>query len=138
MAERYVVVMSAGSLMEPGGSVMAHELIPEGISVRCEETGTHVVHMAVAATVVGQVWRGAIERGRPLHGAMVRVEGAVESTGGGDGDAGDDSVAVEYSVAVDSAMLPEDVDALVASVDPVGHLPASMHGGIEVRRVGHA
>lgn len=131
MGERYVVVMSAGSLQEPGGSVMPHELIPEGVRVRCEETGTHVLHLAVAGTVIAQVWRGAIDRGRPLHGAMVRAEGAVEATG-------DESVGVEYSVAVDSSMLPEDVDALVASIDPVGDLPEAMHGGIEVRRVGHA
>jgi len=131
MAERYVVVMAAGSLREPGGSVVPDELIPDGVSVRCEETGTHVLHLAVASTVITRVWRDALDRGRPLNGAMVRAEGAVEQ-------GGDESVGVEYSVAVDSAMLPEEVDALVAAVDPVADLPESLHAGIEVRRVGHA
>lgn len=131
MAERYVVVMGAGSLREPGGTVMPDELIPDGVSVRCEETGTHVLHLAVAGAVLSQVWLAASSRGRALHGALVRAEGAVEQ-----GD--DTSVGVEYSVAVDSAMLPEEVDALVAAIDPVADLPEALHSGIEVRRVGHA
>lgn len=129
MAERYVVELGAGSLREESGQTVPHAWSDEGVSVHCEERGTHVLHLAVAGAVLDELHRRATTRGLELRGVRVRAEGALD-----DPDA--EALGVDYSVAIDSALLLEEVEGLLADLDPVAGLPESLHAGIAVRRVG--
>ncbi|WP_218108570.1 hypothetical protein, partial [Actinacidiphila rubida] len=64
MDERFTVVASAGSYLErddDGGPAvrLPHRWTPEGVAVRTEFTGGHVLNLAVAACVLNDLYREA-------------------------------------------------------------------------------
>ncbi|SDT12320.1 OsmC-like protein [Nocardioides scoriae] len=131
MAERYTVAVATGSLREDDGVTLPHEWTEEGVSVRGRLTGAHVLHLAVATCVLNDLYREARDRGVPLAGVHVSAEGGFDIVTGA-------STGVEYSVALDSSLLPEQVQELLLQVDEVAEVPKALRAGIDVRRVGHA
>jgi uncharacterized OsmC-like protein len=132
MAERFSVGVGAGSLREvdAGCLQVPHTHTRDGISVRGEVTGAHVLHLAVACCVLNDVYREARARTMAVNGVYVTAEGGFEEETWA-------STGVEYSVAIDSGLLPEVVDDLVLTVEQVAEIPRALRQGVEVRRVGH-
>ncbi len=132
MGERFTASVGAGTLLDDGADcfVVPHRWTSTGMSVRGDFTGVHVMHLAVACSVLDDVYREADRRGVQVNGVHVTAEGGFDadtwlSTG------------VEYAVAIDSALLPEAVDRLVGAVERVAAVPRALRQGVGVRRVGH-
>ena len=125
MAERYTVAVATGSLREDEGVTLPHEWTEEGVSVRGRLTGAHVLHLAVATCVLNDLYREARDAG--VH---VSAEGGFDLSTGA-------STGVEYAVALDSGLLPEQVQDLLERVEEVAEIPRALRAGIDVRRVGH-
>ena len=130
MAERYTVAVATGSLREDEGVTLPHEWTEEGVSVRGRLTGAHVLHLAVATCVLNDLYREARDRGVALAGVHVSAEGGFDLSTGA-------STGVEYAVALDSGLLPEQVQDLLERVEEVAEIPRALRTGIDVRRVGH-
>ena len=52
MADSFVATVASGSLRTSSGVTMPHAWTAEGVTVDCEFTGAHVLHLSVAGCVV--------------------------------------------------------------------------------------
>ena len=123
------VAVSAGSLRGGTGTHLPHRWTPEGVDVETESTGAHLLHVAVAACVLNDLYREGGLLGIEVAGARVSV------AGGFDG-ATWRSTGVTYVVELDSPASPSEQDALVATVDAVAEIPRALRHGAQVRRTG--
>ena len=135
MGERHSVILSTGSLREAGGVSLPRpgpaDAVPDDVVARTEPDDsptTDALQLAVAAVVLAGICRLVRERGFEVYGALVRAEGA--------SDEPDRPAGVDYSVALDSALLPETATELLRRVDPAAALD-EVPDGVVMRRVGH-
>lgn len=130
----FEAVVSAGPGLEPD------EVAPRSITVtmpnpRCGPTevtsamtGGHLLHLAIAACVLNDIYREAQKLGIAIDRVEVSADG---------GFAGEPviSTGIEYSVEIDSPASPDDIDRLLALVDEIAEIPSTLRAGAEVTRV---
>jgi uncharacterized OsmC-like protein len=129
MANGFAVAVAAGSLRSTVTATthLPHQWTDEGVAVDTAFTGAHLLHLAVAACVLNDLYRESQRLGVALDG--VRVE-----AGGGFDTEAWCSTGVTYRVEVDSPAAADDVARLVAAVDEVAEIPKALRAGAEVRR----
>ena len=106
-----------------------HRWTPEGVTVECEFTGAHLLHLAVAGCVLNDVFREATSLGITVNGVRVTAEG--------DFDAAEwTSTGITYVVEVDSLASETETALLLDRVDGVSEIPKAVRAGARVERVG--
>jgi uncharacterized OsmC-like protein len=131
VTERFQVVVAAGTLRSGDAAAirLPHRWTAEGVSVRTEFTGAHLLHLAVAGCVLNDVYREAAARGMHLDGVEVGA------AGGFDTDTWR-STGIEYTARVQSPASEAEIAALLDAVDAVAEIPRAVRSGAQVRRVG--
>jgi len=129
MAERYEVAVGAGTLYIDEGFALAHRWTGAGVTVDAPFTGAHFLHLAVAGSVLDDVYREAHARGVALDGVRVTARGGFDPETWA-------SSGIEYTVAVDSTASPADIEDLLGAVDEVAEIPRALRTASSVRRVG--
>ncbi len=131
MSDSFAVVCSSGTFRDTdldAGPVtyFAHRWSEGGVAVGAGFTGAHLLHAAVAACILNDLYREAAALDLTLDGVRVAAEG------GFDGDWG--STGITYRVELDS---PADAAAqarLLRTVDRVAEIPRSLRAGTTVSR----
>ncbi|MEZ5091992.1 OsmC family protein [Nocardioides sp.] len=127
-ARRFAVTAGAGTLRAAEGVTLPHAWTDEGVSVVTDFTGAHLLHLAVAACVLNDLYREAAEAGVLLHGVEVRADGDFDAdTWSSNG--------IGYAVRLDTSAGDDEVAALLARVDEVAEIPRTVRAGASVRRV---
>ena len=130
MAE-YQVVVGAGTLRGAAAGAVSwpHRWTDEGVTVEADFTGAHLLHLAAAGCVLNDVFREAQRMGVPVDGVRVTAGGGYETDTWR-------STGVSYTVEVDSPAAPDEIAALLATVDSVAEIPKAIRAGASVDRVG--
>jgi uncharacterized OsmC-like protein len=131
MSESFAVVCASGTLRETDLGAdpvthFAHRWTDGGVDVAAGFTGAHLLHAAVAACILNDLYREAAALDLRLDGVRVAAEG------GFDGDWS--STGVTYRVELDS---PADAAAqadLLRTVDRVAEIPRALRAGTTVAR----
>ena len=125
----YEVVVGAGSRRSSDASArsFSHRWTEAGVSVEAEFTGAHLLHLAVAACVLNDVYREAAALGLEVRGVRVAAEGDFEhdtwrSTG------------ITYLVDLDTDATDDDVDELLRRVGDVAEIPKAIRQSAAVGR----
>ena len=123
----FEVLLDAGSLRSPDPAfVLPHAWTDEGVAVRGEGTGAHLLHASVALCVLNDVYREAERLGVPVAGVRVRAGGELDREAWV-------SLGITYAVEVDAPA--EQVGPLVERVDDVAEIPRVLRAGAPVERV---
>jgi hypothetical protein len=127
MDDDSAVRLTAGSLRhhEPA-FVMPHAWTDEGIAVEGDGTGAHLLHAAVAACVLNDLFREARTDGLVVDGVAVVARGRFDDEWG--------STGVTYHVEVDSTEDEALLATLLARVDEVAEIPRAVRRGAPVER----
>jgi uncharacterized OsmC-like protein len=91
-------------------------------------TGAHLLHLAAAGCVLNDVYREAERLGITVRGVRVTASGGFATDSW-------QSTGIGYVVEVDSPAPPEDLVALVETVDAVAEIPRAIRAGASVERV---
>ena len=129
-AERgdFAVRLSAGSLRHDDPAfVVPHAWTDEGIAVEGAGTGAHLLHAAVAACVLNDLFRDARNDGLVIDGLAVVARGGFDDEW--------HSTGVDYLVELDSGATEAQLSTLVARVDEVAEIPRALRAGATVVRV---
>lgn len=103
-----------------------HRWTDGGVDLVASFTGAHLLHTAVAACVLNDLYREAERLGIRVDGVRVEAQG---------GFAGDwSSTGVSYQVRIDSPADPADIERLVQTVDEVAEIPRTLRAGASVAR----
>ena len=125
----FAVRVTAGSLRhdEPA-FVVPHAWTDDGIAVEGAGTGAHLLHTAIAACVLNDLFRGAQTDGLTIDGVAVVAAGEFD----------DDwvSTGVTYRVELDSNDDEALLASLLARVDEVAEIPRAVRAGATVVRDG--
>ena len=123
------MTVSAGRLRaDPAqGWVVPHAWTPDGVVVRAEGTGAHVLHLSVALCVLNDTFREAEALGLPVEGARVVAQGSLDTESWV-------STGITYAVDVDSTVPLDLVAKLLARVDEVAEIPQALRTGMSVER----
>jgi len=124
-ADRFEVVVGAGSLRPEGGTPFAHRWTGAGVATDAAFTGAHLLHLAVAGCVLNDVYREATALAVTVDGVRVAAGGSFETDTWA-------STGIDYSIEIDS---PDDIARLLAVVDEVAEIPKAIRAGAVVRRV---
>jgi hypothetical protein len=127
MAEEFPVRLSAGTLRADDATfVVPHAWTGEGIAVEGDGTGAHLLHAAVAACILNDIFREAQAAGRAVDGVVVLARGGF----------GEDwcSTGVSYEVELDTTEDEVGQAALLARVDEVAEIPRAVRVGARVER----
>ena len=126
----FEAVAAAGSFRDdqPDTVVFPHRWSAEGVSVRTDFTGAHLLHLAVAGCVLNDVYREAAGLGLTIDGVRITADGGFDteewvSTG------------IEYRIEVDAPASRADIEALIAQVDAVAEIPQVLRVGTQIDRV---
>ena len=92
-----------------------HRWTAGGVDLTIAFTGAHLLHAAVAACVLNDLFREAAGMGIQLDGARVRADGGFSDSWS--------STGIEYTVEVDSAADPSALEELIATVERVAEIP---------------
>lgn len=128
--DTYAAVCASGTLRpadKRGSTHFDHRWTDGGVDVVTDFTGAHLLHTAVAACVLNDLYREAQALGVQLDGVRVQAEGGFNpdwSSGG-----------IEYRVEVDSPSDQGSVDRLLAVVDEVAEIPKALRAGTSVVRL---
>jgi hypothetical protein len=123
----FAVRLTAGSLRHDDSAfVLPHAWTDAGIAVEGAGTGAHLLHTAIAACVLNDLFREAQADGLSIDGV------AVVAGGGFDDDWG--STGVTYHVELDSTEDASLLGALLARVDEVAEIPRAVRAGATVVR----
>jgi hypothetical protein len=124
----FAVRVTAGSLRhdEPA-FVVPHACTDDGIAVEGAGTGAHLLHTAIAACVLNDLFREAQADGLTLGGVAVVARGEFDDAWG--------STGVDYRVELDSTEDEALLSALLARVDEVAEIPRAVRAGATVVRV---
>ncbi|MCA0295218.1 MAG: OsmC family protein [Actinobacteria bacterium] len=130
--DRYQVVCASGTLRNglPDGAPITHfdhRWTDGGVDAAAGFTGAHVLHLAVAACVLNDLYHEAATLGIPLDGVRVDAEGAFDDNWA--------STGITYRVEVDSPADSERIKDLIAIVDRVAEIPRALRAGAPVTRV---
>ncbi len=119
---------TAGTLRASEGVVLHHTWTDQGVVAAPAANGGQLLHLSVALCVLNDTYREAQRLGIDVIGV------AVEADGGFDDDWR--STGIQYSVALDSRALPEDLARLRAVVDELAEIPRAIRAGAPVTRCG--
>ena len=127
----YRAVVAAGTLRSTAARAVTwpHRWTAEGVTVDADFTGAHLLHLAAAGCVLNDVFREAQRMGVPVDGVRVTAGGGYETDTWR-------STGVSYTVEVDSPAAPDEIAALLATVDSVAEIPKAIRAGASVDRVG--
>lgn len=130
--DTFAAVCTAGSFRGSGAGEpvthFSHRWTDGGVDVTASFTGAHLLHAAIAACVLNDLYREAQRRGISIDGVRVTAEGGFSDDWS--------STGVSYRVEVDSPVSPAAVDDLIATVDEVAEIPRALRAGAPVTRVG--
>ncbi|MDH2429358.1 OsmC family protein [Sphaerisporangium sp. TRM90804] len=130
MDDRFNVIVSAGSLKVTDEHTVhfPHRWTPEGVSVRADFTGGHLLHLAAAGCVLNDLYREAAALGIELLGVRVSAAGGfdIESW---------QSTGITYTVDVSSTAPAESIAHLIDIVDSVAEIPRAIRRGATVQRI---
>jgi uncharacterized OsmC-like protein len=126
--DTYPVTVGAGTLRPLSGTFEAdHEWTPSGVTVEGGFTGPHLLHTAVAGSVLNHVYRVASARSIRIDGVRVRADGAFDpdtwrSTG------------ITYAVELVTDAPEEQQEELLAAVDAAASVVQTVRAGAPVNR----
>ena len=126
--DTYPVTIGSGTLRPLTGSYEAqHEWTPSGVTVEGAFTGPHLLHVAVAGSVLNHVYREASARSIRIDGVRVRADGAFDpdtwrSTG------------ITYAVELVTDASAEQQEELLTAVDGAASVLQTLRAGAEVHR----
>lgn len=126
---QFDVVVAAGSFRSPETSVVRfpHRWTPDGVTVRAEFTGAHLLHVAAAGCVLNDLYREAAALDIRLDGARVSATGEFDTETW-------TSKGISYSVELDSPAGADDTAHLLEVVDAVAEIPRALRAGAPVHR----
>lgn len=125
----FAVECAAGSLRpEPAVGIvhLDHGWTAGGVDLSITFTGAHLLHAAVAACVLNDLYREAAGLGIKLVGARVRAEGGFSDSWS--------STGILYTVEVDSPAEPSTLEELIHIVDQVAEIPRALRQSAVVSR----
>ena len=126
--ESYPVTVGSGTLRPlSGGFEAEHESTPSGVTVLGEFTGPHLLHIAVAGSVLNHVYREARARSMRIDGVRVRADGSFDE------DAWR-STGVTYSVELATDASAAQQEELLEAVDAVASVVQTLRAGTTVSR----
>ena len=126
--ESYPVTVGSGTLRPlSGGFEAEHEWTPSGVTVLGEFTGPHLLHIAVAGSVLNHVYREARARSMRIDGVRVRADGSFDE------DAWR-STGVTYSVELATDASAAQQEELLEAVDAVASVVQTLRAGTTVSR----
>ncbi len=129
----FPVVVAAGSHRSKGDGALVtvpHRWTRAGIEVHGELSGPHTLHLAVAVSVLDDIYREANALGITVHGVRVHAAGGFDDAWA--------STGIEYAVNVDCPDLPDPVPALLERVDRTSGIPRALRHAIPVSRAPRA
>ncbi|HEY3410322.1 MAG TPA: OsmC family protein [Propionicimonas sp.] len=129
MTEGFSVVCASGTFRtgRDRATHFTHRWTDGGVDVVAAFTGAHLLHAAVAACVLNDLYREAASLGVQLEGVRVEAEGGFDATWV--------STGVVYRVELDSAADRASQQALLDSVDRLAEIPRALRKGTTVVRV---
>lgn len=129
MTDDYEVQVSAGALRAQGeGTVrLPHRWTADGVTVRTDFTGAHLLHLAVAGCVLNDIYREAVAAGVAIDGVSVIARGGFDTQKWS-------STGIRYSVHVVSPAPASEIDSLLATVDEVAEVPRALRAQTNVWR----
>ncbi|GAA4546984.1 OsmC family protein [Pseudonocardia xishanensis] len=122
----FLVEVGAGTLRAADGVDLPHRWTSEGVRVRAEFTGAHLLHLATAGCVLNDLYREAEPLGVVLDGVRVTAEGGFDESWS--------STGIAYRVELDTAASEADRARLLARVDEVAEIPRALRAGAPVTR----
>jgi uncharacterized OsmC-like protein len=126
--DSYPVTVGSGTLRPlSGGFEAAHEWTPSGVTVLGEFTGPHLLHIAVAGSVLNHVYREARARGLRIDGVRVRADGSFDEVAWR-------STGVTYSVELATDASAEEQEELLEAVDAIASVVQTLRAGTTVQR----
>lgn len=126
--DTFPVVVGAGTLRPLSGLFEAdYQWTPSGITVVGEFSGPHLLHIAVAGSVLNHVYQEARARSLRIDGVRVRADGSFDE------DAWR-STGVTYSVELATDASEEQQEQLLEAVDAVASVVQTLRAGTTVRR----
>jgi uncharacterized OsmC-like protein len=126
--ESYPVTVGAGTLRPLAGAFeVGHEWTPSGVTVEGRFTGPHLLHIAVAGSVLNHVYREATARSIRIDGVRVRASGSFDE------DAWR-STGVTYSVELVTDASEEQQQELLEAVDAIASVVQTLRAGTTVTR----
>jgi hypothetical protein len=127
MADDFAVRVTAGSLRNDDPAfVLPHAWTDSGIAVEGAGTGAHLLHTAIAACVLNDLFREAQTDGLSIDGVAVVAGGEFDDDWG--------STGVTYRVELHSTEDEWRLAALLARVDEVAEIPRAVRAGATVVR----
>lgn len=127
--DTFEVVVSSGRMRPAsGGVVMPHRWTDGGVTIECEFTGAHLLHVAVAGCVLNDVYRESARLGIVINGVRVSARGGFDTSTWV-------STGVTYDVEVDSDSDDSEIAKLIEVVDDVAEIPRALRSGTSVTRL---
>lgn len=105
-----------------------HRWTEQGVELAATFTGAHMLHAAVAACVLNDLYREAAGLGVELAGVRVEASGGFDENWTSKG--------IEYLVQVDSLADAAVLQQLLERVDEVAEVPRALRASTSVGRVG--
>ena len=105
-----------------------HRWTEQGVELAASFTGAHMLHAAVAACVLNDLYREAAGLGVELTGVRVEASGGFDENWTSKG--------IEYLVQVDSLADAAVLQQLLERVDEVAEVPRALRASTSVGRVG--
>lgn len=129
--DNFAVVCTSGSFRDgpDGGATVthfAHRWTDGGVDVAAAFTGAHLLHAAIAACVLNDLYREAEKVGLPLDGVRVEAQGGFRDDWS--------SLGVSYRVEIDSGADASAIEQLIETVDQVAEIPKALRAGVRVTR----
>lgn len=107
-------------------SHFSHRWTAEGVDVAAGFTGAELLHVAVAACVLNDLYREAGKLGIPLDGVCVQASGGFTAEWA--------STGIGYRVEIDSPADPASIARLIDLVDELAEIPRAVRVGAPVCR----
>ena len=127
--DTYPVTVGAGTLRPLTGAFeVGHEWTPSGVTVEGEFTGPHLLHIAVAGSVLNHVYREARARSMRIDGVRVRADGSFDEEAWR-------STGVRYSVELVTEASAEQQAQLLEAVDKIASVVQTLRSGTSVTRI---
>lgn len=125
----FPVECSTGSLRgatQATTSHFSHRWTTEGVDVTAGFTGAELLHVAVAACVLNDLYREADKLGITLDGVRVQAAGGFNAEWA--------STGIDYQVEIDSPADATAITRLIELVDRLAEIPRAVRTGAPVRR----
>ena len=129
MVEDYPAAVAAGSLRDlvRADAVFHSTRASDQVAVDVAFTGGHMLHLAIAACVLNDIYREAAPRGLRIDGVRVRASGGFDPTTAA-------STGISYTVDIDSPADAREIGQLLQWVDEIAEIPRAVRASVEVKR----